>query len=115
MVGFKIAGGIIILSTSVTTLIHGNVGRQAGGGGRSAVGPPLIVGPGTMTALILYSIIYGPKATLIASLTASALSVATLYLGARLVKLFGPVPAKALGRLLRTRSGKIMRRVLKRV
>jgi multiple antibiotic resistance protein len=68
-----------------------------------------------MTTLILYSTIYGPTVTLIASLTASALSVATLYLGARLVKLFGPVPAKALGRLLRTRSGKITRRMLKRV
>ncbi len=103
MVGFKIAGGIIILSTSVTTLIHGSTTTLRGKLEEAAVVPlatPLIVGPGTMTTLILYSTIYGPTATLIASLTASALSVATLYLGARLVKLFGPVPAKALGRFM---------------
>lgn len=103
MVGFKIAGGIIILSTSVTTLIHGSATTLGGKLEEAAVVPlatPLIVGPGTMTTLILYSTIYGPTATLIASLTASALSVATLYLGARLVKLFGPVPAKALGRFM---------------
>jgi multiple antibiotic resistance protein len=103
MVGFKIAGGIIILSTSVTTLIHGSTTTLGGKLEEAAVVPlatPLIVGPGTMTTLILYSTIYGPTATLIASLTASALSVATLYLGARLVKLFGPVPAKALGRFM---------------
>jgi len=103
MVGFKIAGGIIILSTSVTTLIHGSTTTLGGKLEEAAVVPlatPLIVGPGTMTTLILYSTIYGPTATLIASLTASALSVATLYLGARLVKLFGPVPARALGRFM---------------
>ncbi|PLC62323.1 antibiotic resistance protein MarC [Thermoproteus sp. CP80] len=103
MVGFKIAGGVIILSTSVTTLIHGSTTTLGGKLEEAAVVPlatPLIVGPGTMTTLILYSTIYGPTATLIASLTASALSVATLYLGARLVKLFGPVPAKALGRFM---------------
>lgn len=103
MVGFKIAGGIIILSTSVTTLIHGSTTTLRGKLEEAAVVPlatPLIVGPGTMTTLILYSTIYGPTATLIASLTASALSVGTLYLGARLVKLFGPVPAKALGRFM---------------
>jgi multiple antibiotic resistance protein len=103
MIGFKIAGGIIILSTSVTTLIHGSTTTLGGKLEEAAVVPlatPLIVGPGTMTTLILYSTIYGPTATLIASLTASALSVATLYLGARLVKLFGPVPAKALGRFM---------------
>ena len=103
MVGFKIAGGIIILSTSVTTLIHGSTTTLGGKLEEAAVVPlatPLIVGPGTMTTLILYSTIYGPTATLIASLTASALSVATLYLGAKLVKLFGPVPARALGRFM---------------
>jgi multiple antibiotic resistance protein len=103
IVGFKIAGGIIILSTSVTTLIHGSTTTLGGKLEEAAVVPlatPLIVGPGTMTTLILYSTIYGPTATLIASLTASALSVATLYLGARLVKLFGPVPARALGRFM---------------
>jgi len=103
MVGFKIAGGVIILSTSVTTLIHGSTTTLGGKLEEAAVVPlatPLIVGPGTMTTLILYSTIYGPTATLIASLTASALSVATLYLGAKLVKLFGPVPAKALGRFM---------------
>ncbi|KUO88676.1 MAG: antibiotic resistance protein MarC [Thermoproteus sp. JCHS_4] len=103
MVGFRIAGGIIILSTSVTTLIHGSTTTLGGKLEEAAVVPlatPLIVGPGTMTTLILYSTIYGPTATLIASLTASALSVATLYLGARLVKLFGPVPARALGRFM---------------
>ena len=103
MVGFKIAGGVIILSTSVTTLIHGSTTTLGGKLEEAAVVPlatPLIVGPGIMTTLILYSTIYGPTATLIASLTASALSVATLYLGAKLVKLFGPVPAKALGRFM---------------
>jgi len=71
MVGFKIAGGIIILSTSVTTLIHGSTTTLGGKLEEAAVVPlatPLIVGPGTMTTLILYSTIYGPTATLIASL-----------------------------------------------
>lgn len=103
LVGFKIAGGVIILSTSIVTLIHGSTTTLGGRLEEAAVVPlatPLIVGPGTMTTLILYSSIYGPLLTLLGALTASALSVATLYAGARLVKAFGPIPARALGRFM---------------
>ncbi|AEA13207.1 multiple antibiotic resistance (MarC)-like protein [Thermoproteus uzoniensis 768-20] len=103
IVGFKIAGGIIILSTSVITLVHGSTATLGGKLEEAAVVPlatPLIVGPGTMTTLILYSTIYGPAITLLGSLTASALSIATLYAGARLVKAVGPIPARALGRFM---------------
>lgn len=103
LVSFKIAGGLIILSTSVLTLVHGSTTTLSGKLEEAAVVPlatPLIVGPGTMTTLILYSSLYGPSITLAGALTASALSVATLYAGARLVKSFGPIPARALGRFM---------------
>ncbi|MEZ0247900.1 MAG: MarC family protein [Thermoproteus sp.] len=103
IIGFKIAGGIIVLSTSIVTLVHGSTTTLGGRLEEAAVVPlatPLIVGPGTMTTLILYSGIYGPMATLLGALTASALSIATLYFGARLVKAFGPMPARALGRFM---------------
>ncbi|MEM3326705.1 MAG: MarC family protein, partial [Thermoproteus sp.] len=76
IVGFKIAGGIIVLSTSIVTLVHGSTTTLGGRLEEAAVVPlatPLIVGPGTMTTLILYSGMYGPMVTLLGALTASAL------------------------------------------
>ncbi|CCC82627.1 MarC family protein [Thermoproteus tenax] len=103
MASFKIAGGIIILATAIVTLVHGSTVTLRGRPEEVAVVPlatPLIVGPGTITTLILFSSIYGVSVTLLAALVASALSIMTLYGGAWFVRSFGPMPARALGRFM---------------
>ncbi|MFB6490978.1 MAG: MarC family protein [Thermoproteus sp. AZ2] len=101
---FRIAGGVIILATSIITLIHGSPISRAGERvEESAVVPlatPLIVGPGTITTLILFSHAYGPLATLAAALIASILSAATLYLGIRAMSLVGATPVRLVGRFM---------------
>lgn len=103
IIGLKIAGGVVILATSILTLVQGSSASPWPRTVEAAVVPlatPLIVGPGTMTTLILFSGLYGSLATLGAATVASALSVATLYLGSNLVKAVGPLPARALGRFM---------------
>ncbi|MBP1449816.1 MAG: MarC family protein [Thermoproteus sp.] len=104
LASFRIAGGLIIIATSVITLIHGSpISKAEAKVEEAAVVPlatPLIVGPGTITTLILFSSAYGPLITLGAAIAASALSTATLYLGIRAMALIGPTPIRLVGRFM---------------
>lgn len=100
---FRIAGGIVLMTISVTTLLSGSYVGRIEITEEHAVVPlatPLIVGPGTITALIVMSSIYGPLITLFVALTASTAVAITLIVGIRAVKYIGATPLRLVGRFM---------------
>ncbi|ABL88348.1 multiple antibiotic resistance (MarC)-related protein [Pyrobaculum islandicum DSM 4184] len=100
---FRIAGGIVLMTISVTTLLSGSYVGRIEITEEHAVVPlatPLIVGPGTITALIVMSSIYGPLITLFIALTASTAVAITLIVGIRAVKYIGATPLRLVGRFM---------------
>jgi Multiple antibiotic transporter len=61
---------------------------------------PLIVGPGTITALIVISTVHGPFVAFSAALAASTAVAATLLIGIRVVRYVGAMPLRLLGRFM---------------
>ncbi|WP_148683015.1 MarC family protein [Pyrobaculum ferrireducens] len=100
---FRIAGGIVLMAISIMTLVSGSYVGRLEITEEQAVVPlatPLIVGPGTITALIIMSSIYGPATALAVSVTASTAVAATLLLGIRVVRYVGATPMRLLGRFM---------------
>jgi len=100
---FRIAGGLILMVISVTTLTSGSYVGKLEIGEEQAVVPlatPLIVGPGTITALIIMSSQYGAALALAAAMAASTAVAATLIVGIRVVKYVGATPLRLLGRFM---------------
>jgi Multiple antibiotic transporter len=65
---FRIAGGIVLMAISIMTLVSGSYVGRLEITEEQAVVPlatPLIVGPGTITALIVISSVYGPVTALL--------------------------------------------------
>lgn len=100
---FRIAGGIVLMAISIMTLVSGSYVGVVEITEEQAVVPlatPLIVGPGTITALIVISSLYGPFVALGVALTASALVAITLVIGIRAVRYAGATPLRLLGRFM---------------
>lgn len=100
---FRIAGGVVLMTISITTLLSGSYVGRLEITEEQAVVPlatPLIVGPGTITALIVMSSVYGPLHALAAALAAAALVAATLIVGIRVVRYVGVTPMRLLGRFM---------------
>lgn len=100
---FRIAGGIVLMAISIMTLVSGSYVGVVEVTEEQAVVPlatPLIVGPGTITALIVISSLYGPFVALGVALTASTLVAITLIIGIRVVKYVGATPLRLLGRFM---------------
>jgi multiple antibiotic resistance protein len=100
---FRIAGGIVLMAISIMTLVSGSYVGRLEITEEQAVVPlatPLIVGPGTITALIVISSVYGPVAALLVALAASTAVAATLLVGIRVVKYVGATPLRLLGRFM---------------
>jgi len=100
---FRIAGGIVLMAISIMTLVSGSYVGRLEITEEQAVAPlatPLIVGPGTITALIVISSVYGPVTALLVALAASTAVAATLLVGIRVVKYVGATPLRLLGRFM---------------
>jgi multiple antibiotic resistance protein len=100
---FRIAGGIVLMAISIMTLVSGSYVGRLEITEEQAVVPlatPLIVGPGTITALIVISSVYGPVTALLVALAASTAVAATLLVGIRVVKYVGATPLRLLGRFM---------------
>ena len=100
---FRIAGGIVLMTISITTLLSGSYVGKLEITEEQAVVPlatPLIVGPGTITALIVMSSIYGPVQTWTVAAAASALVAFTLLIGIKVVRYIGVTPMRLLGRFM---------------
>lgn len=100
---FRIAGGIVLMAISIMTLVSGSYVGRIEITEEQAVVPlatPLIVGPGTITALIVISSVHGPVTALLAALAASTAVAATLLVGIRVVRYVGATPLRLLGRFM---------------
>jgi len=98
----KIAGGIILLSVAIDTLITGHKPEKVETGDVIVVpiATPLIVGPGTMTTLILLSGLRGVIITTASSLLACTLVYLTLLTSTFISRLLGPTFINGLGKFM---------------
>ena len=100
---FRIAGGVVLLAISIITLVSGSYVGKIEITEEQAVVPlatPLIVGPGTITALIVISSVYGPFVAFLAAFLASTAVAATLLIGIRVIRYVGATPLRLLGRFM---------------
>jgi len=98
----KIAGGVILMAVALDTLITGHKPSKIEVGEFIIVplATPLIVGPGTMTLLIVSTGVYGMVSTLVAAYIAFIGVYLTLRLSSQILKLVGPTFVNGLGRFM---------------
>lgn len=98
----EIGGGIILLYLGIDTVGGFQqlrfLGRNLAEAVVTPIATPLIVGPGTMTALITLSVNYGIPSLLIGSMIAALITYIVLRLGPLLVKVLGRTGTVAAGR-----------------
>ncbi|MEM4519218.1 MAG: MarC family protein [Sulfolobales archaeon] len=98
----KIAGGIILMAVALDTLITGHKPSKIEVGEYVIVplATPLIVGPGTMTLLIVSTGVYGMASTLVSAYIAFIAVHLTLRLSSQILKLVGATFVNGLGRFM---------------
>ncbi|MCS7108413.1 MAG: MarC family protein [Sulfolobales archaeon] len=98
----KIAGGIILMAVALDTLITGHKPSKIEVGEYIIVplATPLIVGPGTMTLLIISTGVYGVGSTLISAYIAFTAVYLTLKLSPHILRLVGATFVNGLGRFM---------------
>ncbi len=98
----KVAGGVILMAVALDTLITGHKPSKIEIGEYAVVplATPLIVGPGTMTLLIMSTGIYGLLNTLVAAYIAFIGIYITLRFSSQIVRLLGPTFVNGLGRFM---------------
>jgi len=100
-VALMIGGGIVLIYLGIDTLGGFQQLRFVGRLEEAIVTPiatPLIVGPGTMTALVTLSVSYSPFVLLLASFLAALYTYFILYFAPFLVKVLGRTGTVAAGR-----------------
>lgn len=103
---FRIAGGILLMGIAMETLMAG--GPRAVGTVKEPeefvlvpiVTPPLLVGPGTITELILFSALYPIYEVIIAALLSSAFTYVVIRFSQPLLRKLGSNTLKVLGRFM---------------
>ena len=107
---FKIAGGLLLLAIAVTDLVATHKGERRAGvepespeeaaeSGIVPIGVPLLVGPATVTTLIVLLNAYGLVPTLAMFLLNIALVGAVFWQADRLLRLVGRSGARAMGKI----------------
>lgn len=98
----EIGGGIILLYLGIDTM--GGFGQLKFLGRRieeavvTPIATPLIIGPGTLTALVTLSVSYSPLILILGSLIAAFMTYLSLLSGPLLVKILGNTGTVAAGR-----------------
>ncbi len=102
LVSLRIAGGILLIAVAIDMLITGHKPENVRSGDFAIVpiATPLIVGPGTMSTLIVYSRIYGSLVTLIAAYIALLISYPLLKYSYTLFKYLGTTVLQGLGKFM---------------
>jgi len=98
----KIAGGILLMAIAIDMLIFGHKPEQVSSGDFAVVpiATPLIVGPGTMSTLIIYSRLYGPVLTLAGAYIALIATYPLLRYSHRLFRYMGTTALRGLGKFM---------------
>ncbi|MGC8607011.1 MAG: MarC family protein [Vulcanisaeta sp.] len=102
---FRIAGGVLLMGIAMETLMAG--GPRAVGAVKEPeefvlvpIVTPLLVGPGTITELILFSALYPIYEVIIAALISSVVTYAVIRFSQPLLKRLGSNTLKVLGRFM---------------
>jgi len=98
----KIAGGILLMAIAIDMLISGHKPEQVSSGDFAVVpiATPLIVGPGTMSTLIIYSRLYGPLLTLAGAYIALIATYPLLRYSHKLLRYMGTTALRGLGKFM---------------
>ncbi|MCX8185051.1 MAG: MarC family protein [Sulfolobales archaeon] len=98
----RIAGGLLLIILAVDMLLAKEKTEEVKSGDFAVVpvATPLIVGPGTMSTLIVYSRIYGPIITLIGALMAFAVTYVMLRYSYKALKYLGKSVLQGLGKFM---------------
>ncbi|MBE9391011.1 MarC family protein [Fervidicoccus fontis] len=98
----KIAGGIILLTVAIDTLTTGHKPKEVETGDLIVVpiATPLIIGPGTMTSLIIFGELHGIINTLLAAYLSCFFVYLTLIVSIALLRLLGPTFINGLGKFM---------------
>jgi len=97
----KVAGGILLIVLAINMLMAKE--KEEVEKGDFAIVPiatPLIIGPGTMSTLIVYSRVYGPLTTLIGAYIAIGLTYLILRYSYVMFKYLGTSVLKGLGKFM---------------
>ncbi|MDT7887684.1 MAG: MarC family protein [Desulfurococcales archaeon] len=102
LASLKIAGGILLTAIAIDMLISGHKPEQVLSGDFAVVpiATPLIVGPGTMSTLIIYSRIYGSLLTLVGAYIALLITYPLLRYSHALLRYLGTTTLRGLGKFM---------------
>ncbi|MGC9009542.1 MAG: MarC family protein [Sulfolobales archaeon] len=102
LASLRIAGGILLMAIAIDTLITGHKPENVRSGDFAVVpiATPLIVGPGTMSTLIVYSRIYGSLTTLLGAYIALLISYPLLRYSYDLFRYLGTSTLQGLGKFM---------------
>ncbi|MCS7099088.1 MAG: MarC family protein [Sulfolobales archaeon] len=98
----RIAGGLLLIILAVDMLLSKEKIEEVRSGDFAVVpiATPLIVGPGTMSTLIVYSRIYGPLTTLVGALIAFTATYVMLRFSYKAFKYLGKSVLQGLGKFM---------------
>lgn len=98
----KIAGGIMLMAIAIDMLISGHKPEKVASGDFAIVpiAMPLIVGPGTMSTLIIYSRIYGSLLTLLGAYIALLATYPLLRYSHMILRYMGTTALRGLGKFM---------------
>lgn len=102
LASLRIAGGVLLMAVAIDMLITGHKPEEIQSGDFAVVpiATPLIVGPGTMSTLIVYSRIHGPLVTLLGGAVALLMTYPLLRYSYKLLKYLGPSALQGLGKFM---------------
>ncbi|MEZ0290729.1 MAG: MarC family protein [Sulfolobales archaeon] len=102
IVSLKIAGGILLIAVAIDMLITGHKPESISRGDLAVVpiATPLIVGPGTMSTLIIYSKLYGSILTLVSAYIALAISYPLLRYSYKIFRFLGTTTLQGIGKFM---------------
>jgi multiple antibiotic resistance protein len=102
LTSLKIAGGVLLMAIAIDMLISGHKPEQVSSGDFAVVpiATPLIVGPGTMSTLIIYSRIYGFVLTLLGAYVALLITYPLLRYSHTLLRYLGTTTLRGLGKFM---------------
>ncbi|MEM4485296.1 MAG: MarC family protein [Sulfolobales archaeon] len=102
LASLKIAGGVLLMAVAVDMLITGHKPENISGGDLAVVpiATPLIVGPGTMSTLIVYSRIYGSLTTLAGAYIALLITYPILRYSYKIFRFLGTSTLQGLGKFM---------------
>ncbi len=102
LLALRIAGGVILMAIAIEMLMSSDKPERVSSGDFAIVpiATPLIVGPGTMSTLILYSRIYGSILTLLGAYVALLATYPLLRYSYRIMRYMGTTALRGIGKFM---------------